>query len=52
MNLLVIEHVVVARVREQQRRSDPPQQVDRFAIGRLVEHDLDVGLVERSGTWR
>ena len=42
----MIEHVVVPRMREHQRRSDAAKQIDRLAIRRLVEDDLDVRLVE------
>ncbi len=42
----MVEHVIVARVREEQRRRDLPQQVDHLAVRGLVEHDFDVGLFE------
>ena len=46
VRLLVIKHVIATRVRDDQRRSDTAEQVDRFAVGWLVEHHLHIGLFE------
>ncbi len=46
MDLLMVQHVVVAGVGEQQSWRHLTQQVDRFTDSWLVEGDMHVGFVE------
>ena len=42
----MVEHVVVPRMREHERRSDSSEQVDDFAICRFIKHDIHVAFAD------
>src|SRR6056297_504428 len=46
MHLLVVEHVVEPRVGQDQGGIDSAEQINRLAVGRLVEHNVDITLLE------